>query len=244
MKVIQMDKIFIAICDDTKEEQERVKKLLLACKKNVVIDFFSSGEDLLLHYEKDKYDLLLMDIYMDGLTGIQTIEEIRKIDEEVVVAFMTTSLEFTLESYRLSAIKYIEKPASQNEVCELLEIVQIHKKSAPSIEVISQKKIRSIYLKQIVFIEQKAKQFHIHLINDEIVISNGKISEVYMQLDPSTFIHCHKSYIVNLAYVDNLNEELTVFEMKTKENVHIRRESMRGVKRSYEDYLFMKVRGR
>ena len=74
---------------------------------------FASSEELLEAFRPGGFDLLLMDIYMDGMTGVEAVRKIREMDETIPIAFTTTSTEHTLESYRLSVLKYLEKPVRQ-----------------------------------------------------------------------------------------------------------------------------------
>lgn len=97
-------------CEDSAKEQKKLLAVLEQSEIPTNTAIFASGEDFLKEYEQGKYDLLLMDIYMGGMTGVEVVQEIRKKDDSLVVAFTTTSTDHTLEGYRLNAFKYIEKP--------------------------------------------------------------------------------------------------------------------------------------
>lgn len=83
---------------------------------------FDSAEALLAVWEPHTFDLLLMDIYMDGMTGVEAVKLLRDRGEELPVAFITSSIDHALDSYRLSALKYIKKPVSPKDVAEILEL--------------------------------------------------------------------------------------------------------------------------
>ena len=104
----------IAICEDEIEQKNKLIKLLNESSIKNTYSIFSNGEELLEVFETYKYDLILMNIYMDSeLTGIKTVKLIRKKDKDIPVAFVTTSKDHALESYRLSAMKYIEKSSGR-----------------------------------------------------------------------------------------------------------------------------------
>ncbi len=237
-----METIYIAICDDSNTEQNHLLSCINQSSTPTRCSFFSSGEEFLSSYHPGDYDLILMDIYMKELTGIDTITKIREIDQQVSVAFTTTSLDHSLESYRLSALKYIEKPVNFAAIEELLLLVQLKKKNQPSLQIKVNRNLETIYLNDIIFLEQKAWQSLIHLRGGKTITTNGKISELWSKLNSSSFLSCHKSYIVNLNYVANLDTELYLFTMTEGENVYIRRESLREVKKAYENYIFDKTR--
>ncbi|MEG1269653.1 MAG: response regulator, partial [Oscillospiraceae bacterium] len=92
---------------------------------------FESGEAFLQDYRAEKYDLIFMDIYMARITEIETVTAIREIDGAVPIAFVTTSTDHTLKSYRLEALKYIEKPVKKKAVQELLSLAQLKKENTP-----------------------------------------------------------------------------------------------------------------
>nr|MCR5656094.1 LytTR family transcriptional regulator DNA-binding domain-containing protein [Butyrivibrio sp.] len=64
----------------------------------------------------------------------------------------------------------------------------------------------------------------------------GKLDDIEAQTPDDTFMRCHKSYLVNIAHVKNVDKDLQVFEMKDGECVHIRRESLREASRLLTEY--------
>ena len=76
-----MDPLRIAICDDRPEERE---KLLCLLKQTLILTVstqFGSSEELLEVFRPGDFDLLLMDIYMNGMTGVEAVKRIREMDE-------------------------------------------------------------------------------------------------------------------------------------------------------------------
>lgn len=107
----------IAVCEDEAAETVLLCDILNHSDIQNTYTVFTDADSFLASYEYGKYDLLLMDIYMkDSITGIEAVSIIRETDADIPVAFITTSTEHALESYRLSAIGYIEKPVSAAEL--------------------------------------------------------------------------------------------------------------------------------
>ena len=124
----------IAICEDEAAETKLLCDILDNNDIKNSYTVFTDADSFLASYERDKYDLLLMDIYMkDSMTGIEAISMIRKKDADIPVAFITTSRDHALESYRLSAIGYIEKPVSAAELNNVLHLAMLKKADAPSL---------------------------------------------------------------------------------------------------------------
>lgn len=78
------------------------------------ITAYTSGPSFLEDFEKGDYDLILLDIYMPRMTGMQVAEEIRAIDEDAWIIFLTTSRDHALESYNVFASGYVLKPLLEN----------------------------------------------------------------------------------------------------------------------------------
>ncbi|MEG0895540.1 MAG: LytTR family DNA-binding domain-containing protein, partial [Oscillospiraceae bacterium] len=158
-----METLKIAICEDTHSEEEKLLALLNKSDIPTSCTVFTSGEALLKTYEPQAFDLLLMDIYMGGITGVETVSKIREIDEDVPVAFITTSTDHALESYRLSALKYIEKPFKQKDIEEILTLAQLKKSNVPSLVIKKNGIEEKIPFSQILYLEQQTHQVNIYL---------------------------------------------------------------------------------
>lgn len=85
------------------------------------MDEFASGEEFLDHFEAHSYDLVFLDIYMDGISGMEVAEEIRKTDHAVLLIFLTTSQEHMGQAFSAHAFDYLEKPADQERISRCLQ---------------------------------------------------------------------------------------------------------------------------
>ena len=130
-----MEPIRVAICDDLPGERDTLLDLLDRSPVETKSTLFGSGEEVLEAFRPGKFDLLLMDIYMDGMTGVEAVQKIREMDKAIPIAFTTTSTDHTLESYRLSVLKYLEKPVRQKDINDLLRLVKLQRDSAPRLAI-------------------------------------------------------------------------------------------------------------
>lgn len=224
-------------------EKAKLFSILDNSSINNSYDFFDNCEDLIASYKVDKYDLLFMDIYIEGsITGIEAINRIRKIDKEVSVAFVTTSQEFALESYRLSAIKYIEKPFSSVDIEEALHLALLKKANAPSLTLRKNGVPEKIPFSHIMYIEQRARQIFIHQISGEESAYYEKLSSLSAQFPEKLFFVPHKSFAVNLSFSKHIDSELICFVMMDDKNIPIRRDTLGKAKKALTDYLFSSTR--
>ena len=232
----------IAICEDSIEEEKHLTSMLRLSTIPNKYTVFHSGEELLDIYKPEEFDLLLMDIYMGGITGIETIEKIRTVDEDIPVAFVTTSTDFTLESYRLSALKYIEKPYKLKDIENILRLAMFEKANAPGIVIHKNRKDIKLKFSSIIYIETYRRNLNIHMKDSEVIQVTEKLSNILPQLENSTFVSPHKSYAVNLSHVQYIDQDIKCFIMDNNDNVPIKRELMSTAKKELENYLFSNTR--
>lgn len=114
----------IAIVDDVGEETALMKKLLysFADEKNIFFDIscFISGKQFLEAFDKERFDVVYMDIYMNGMTGIETAKALRKRDSHCFLIFLSRSTEHMSEAFSCHAFEYIQKPADYARVREVM----------------------------------------------------------------------------------------------------------------------------
>ena len=238
-----MEPLTIAICDDLPGEREKLVSLLEHSSIPAAYSQFESSEELLEAFRPGKFDLLLMDIYMDGMTGVEAVRKIREIDETIPIAFTTTSTEHTLDSYRLSVLKYLEKPVRQKDVNDLMRLVKLQKDSALRLMIQQNGTVQRIPLSELFYLEQKGHHVMISQKDGSTIQLYGKLSDLLPQLEGQPFFCPHKSYCVNLAFVCGINVEYQCYEMADGKNVPISRPNRSKAKRAYEDFLFARTRG-
>lgn len=237
-----METLAIAICDDLPEEREKLLSLLERCPVPTACTQFGSGEELLEVFRQGMFDLLLVDIYMKGMTGVDAVRKIRETDAHIPVAFITTSTEHTLESYRLSVLKYLEKPVRQKELDDLLRLVRLQKESVPRLVVQQNGETHRFLLTEIMYLEQKGHHVALTMKGGETFRLYGKLSALMPQLEGHPFFSTHKSFCVNLAFVRGINEEYHCCEMANGAYVPISRPNRWKTKKAFEDFLFARAR--
>lgn len=235
--------LHIALCEDTQSDRELLERQLAESGFAVEYESFSSGEELLLAFLPGKYDVIFLDIYMDGIKGVEAAAKIRKTDRTVTLVFTTTSTEHTLESYRLKASSYLEKPVKSEDVREVLELVLAKRDSTAYVSLLIEGVNRKLPLESILYFEHKGHAVFIRTHAETLRTSQTVKLKDIEPLLPNCFFRCHHSYIANLRYVRSVDQELKVFEMQNGDKVHIRHSSFSKSVKAYEEYLFSRARG-
>ena len=243
----------VALCDDDlvvetqvrafleKEEEERDIEILLSVKR--------SGEELLSDFRQGLYDLLLLDIMMEGISGVETLSRIREEDSDLAVAFITSSKDYALDGYRLKAVRYLEKPLTRDGISELVDISLSKKAHEPSLTVRPHGETRNVVLSDIEYISQSGHMVEIHLVDKSLISFTGRLDEIEEDIKKAagvsedrvfsrgsgfSFVRSHKSFIVNLDYVDDIDQEFFVFRMECGDPVHIRREDFYAMRDAFQ----------
>ena len=112
----------IAIVDDDIQMCEQLRTLLNEfLGDSSEISDYRSGEEFLNAWETADFDLIILDIFMDKLTGMDVARKIRERDSNVKIVFSTTSNEFASESYEVNACYYLRKPFGRDKVKVMLD---------------------------------------------------------------------------------------------------------------------------
>ena len=194
--------IRIAIVDDEKVIREQIKKLIEKKQTDCEIDTYGTGEDLLK--ADSVYDIIFLDIQMDGMNGIDTARALRQKADNTVLIFITGVKEYVFDAFDVAAFHYLIKPIEENkfwEVCDRAVLAVTKKKQNPSGQIFIKTRSQSITLDQsnVLYIESRAKKVEIHT-KTNIVEAYAAISELEKQLVGS-FYRCHRVYLVNMAFI-------------------------------------------
>ncbi len=233
----------IAVCDDNIDELSNMVQLinLYRISKNFNCDYavFLNGFDLISVLEKGKrFDIYCLDIIMPNFTGIEVAKEIRVFDKTAPILFFTSSPEFALESYSVKAINYVLKPISKEKLFftfdEILEQIKAEK-NEDVIIVKSNEGIQKIIISNLVFAEVIGRNVLYHLRSGKVIECTEAFSSVCDNLlKYGYFIKTHRSYIVNMQYVDTIeNHQIT---LQTLSTVPLAQGKAREIKQLYLNY--------
>ena len=204
------------ICDDEIHYANAIKESIERWKKktgnvSITYDVFRSSEDMLDSLRNQTiYDLVFLDIQFPAeLNGLQVAKQLRMLNDQVVIVFVSNYDEYAIDGYKVNALRFLTKPISDNQVFECLDIAyrQWQITSANAVIVLETKQqIHKISNNSIVYIESRAHYLDIHTLNIEngTITIRMKIGEILKDLPSDMFVQCHQSYIINLLYVQRL----------------------------------------
>jgi len=161
----------IAICDDEQKQIEYLTALVSAWSDRTsvtcTIDTFQSAESFLFDYAEDKNrDILLLDIEMGGMNGVDLAKTIRQTNDTVQIIFITGFPDFIAEGYEVSALHYLMKPVLPEKLHTVLDKAAVNlAKSEKRLSVTYDRQTDFVPLSQIMYIEAQKQYILIHTIS-------------------------------------------------------------------------------
>ncbi len=233
----------IALVDDEALHLELLRTALTSALAKLgmeadQIHCFSDTASFLASFTQDKYDMILLDIYIDTATGIDVARKIRAVDETVALAFCTSSNEYAAQSYEVDAKYYLQKPVTEEKVAAMLK-----RFSLASIR--RNRNIRlpdgfRVPLRHILYTEYLNHSVRFHLRGQVPHTVRANQSEIEtLLLHHKDFCVVNKGCIVNFAWVKSI--ETNAFAMQNGETVPIARRRFKEIEAAYTKYLFDKM---
>jgi DNA-binding LytR/AlgR family response regulator len=235
--------IFTAICDDYPAQAQIISALLTKYQAarpglHIKAHTYGSGAELLKGIDSGcEYQLLLLDILMPSLNGIELAKEIRKRTQDAVMIFITISTEHALDAYAVSAAQYIVKPVQEKTLFPILDkvIPTLGGGRDGSIVLSTPESDVKILYSSIVFIELFSRKLRVYLDNGDVLL--GKYlrkpfeTAIAPLLEDPRFIRPHKSFVVNIDKSDELRKDALL--MKGGHTVPISRLHYTGMKKRF-----------
>lgn len=198
----------IAICDDESIDRRQVADLTneiikaegLACS----LSSYESATALLAAIQGGtQFHILLLDVMMDGLDGMEFAAALRKLGDNTAIIFISSNREMALRGYEVSAARYLAKPLQRTQLQEAL--LYCYKTFCEKKEILlpTEKGQSKLSPSDIIYVEPWARGSRLQLISGPIETS-AKFSDLTAILPERSFTLCHRTILVNLAFVKHL----------------------------------------
>ena len=185
------------------------------------IEPFPSAEAFLFIYAEDKaWDILLLDIEMGDMNGVELAKAIRRENEMVQMVFITGFPDFISEGYEVSALHYLMKPVSPEKLYAVLDKAAANlAKAEKQLRITHERQTDFVPLSQILYVEAQKQYVLIHTVGETFRMKCS-LAEMEGQLD-EYFLKCQRSFVVNLRHVKRIQSANVV--LKDGESVPISR---------------------
>lgn len=215
----------IAICDDDALLRGALKRYIenWAEKRQITISIheYASAEIFLFHWSpEENFDILFLDIQMPNMSGVELAEIIRRVDKDLIIAFVTGSMDYVLEGYKVKASNYLVKPVREEDCAKYLDEVyeELSNADGKHLLINAPGKVRKINYQDIYYFESFAHDVVVH-INEhgrrEELQFKKNIGELEAELANTQFIRTHRSFIVNMNHVSSVEKTCLILDDKT-----------------------------
>lgn len=199
----------IAICEDEavfRREQEAIcRGVCDGLDMDYEIAAFESGAAFMAAYTGGaRYDLLLLDIVMDALSGMELARALRGRGDDAAIVFITSNPDYAIQGYDVAALHYLMKPLDGEALARLIAADHKRRFSRGDLLVKSGTQNLRLALKDILFLETVGRRVKITTRNGEIE-TTAKLAELLEALPKEQFCRCHVGYVINLSNIQTLS---------------------------------------
>lgn len=233
--------IRIAICDDEPDSILRNKEILQECTGRVkcIADTitYSNGEMLLSDILEDNFffDLILLDIEMPNISGMEIVQSIKPKLPNVRVIFITSHLKYAIDSFELSIFRYVPKNDLEKRltyaVTDALKLIMLENNK--NYMVVTANRMEKVSFQDILYIQREGKNSAITTFNGVIKVRKS-LQSVREELDAEEFIFIERGCIVNLIQVTNIKNSMIY--LKNQIELPISRSHLQEVKIALNSY--------
>lgn len=232
----------IAVCDDDEWEIDHLSKLITEYRLNRGVSlecrFFQNSIEFLCDLKGGEYDLVLLDVVMPGVNGINVAQELREKDKSVKLIFISSSTEFAVESYRVDAYHYLLKPVDADALFPLLDKAgrELSVQKEQGLVLKKRDGIVRLSFAEIEYVEVINKKVSFHMTDGVIREVTSALADFEgTLLARQEFIKTHRSYIVNLGYVQAIDVSCAM--MKSGHCIPVSRQRHNQVQNAYLSFL-------
>ncbi len=206
--------IRIAIVEDDERYIDQLRQYLKEYQseagENFEVKIYRDGDGITSDY-KAQYDLILMDIQMRFVDGMTAAEEIRRMDSEVIIIFITNVAQYAIRGYEVGALDYILKPVAYFAFTQKIgrAIAKLKKKTKNSIVIQIRGGVLRLDVSDIYYVESQAHNLIYHT-KDGIFIASGTMKQAEELLRGMHFSRGNKGYLINLEHVQGVRDKCAV----------------------------------
>ena len=229
--------IRIGICDDSSAFLHQTKFMIDHWDnrpQDIITELFEDGDALILAHSQNPFDIILLDIVMPMLNGIDAAKELREKDKNVKIVFLTSSAEFALDSYTVKASNYLLKPLEPTQFFTCLDELIFDIKSVSKCIIV--KGLDAVYkipLSNIEHVESQSKHIIFYTSDNKTIESTDPLyTYENILLFEDGFFKCHRSYIINIHHVDSFSPSEVIMQSGCRIPIS------RSHQKSFEDIYF------
>lgn len=238
----------IAIVDDRIEDRKELSACLEKYMQQNNLKYTLTEFEDAVHFldaaVQIDFQLVFMDIYMEGIDGMEAAKRLRQKNKLCRIVFLTITEDYARMGYRLSATYYLLKPLAlhQSDFEEAMELCQLK----PPYEVMTlpitvDRQRLELHTEQILYIDYQNRMTRVHT-SGRVIAVRGSFQEVTAPLqDDKRFLNCYRGILINMDYIDHIGSQ--AFRLTNGEDLPIALRNGKQLREKYRQYIFSKMGG-
>lgn len=201
----------IAMVDDSLEDVSRLKSYLERYSRETGIThesaYFEDAE-IFLQGATNRFDLVIMDIDMPGINGVDAARQLRKDGNSIVIMFVTNMPQYALAGYEVEAVDYVLKPLSYQDFALKMQKASryVHRNRDATITLQTADGVVSVQASEIQYVESALHYLLYHTTRGNWKV-RGSMAQAEKELMPLRFVRCNSGFLVNLRHVQAIEKE-------------------------------------
>ena len=226
----------IALCDDDPADRDKMLRLIQDYldkrELSIRIDLYPDGESF-LSSDLSQYDLVVLDIFMGELTGVETARRLRREHPHLQIIFCSSSNSYASESYEVSALQYLTKPVQPERLCATLDRFLLAQRSLRTLTFRVNRMEEQIYVDRLLWIETRDHKCILHTLDGDFE-TRTPFAELFAQLKDADFIKPIRYALVSLAAVAAIPSD--VLTLKNGDTIPVSRDQRQNVRNAFSAY--------
>ncbi|MCC8022452.1 MAG: LytTR family DNA-binding domain-containing protein [Clostridiales bacterium] len=216
----------ICICDDDIGAMEAIRDCMEPCISYLTrpsITCVASLEEFLAQFEKDKYEMIFMDIAVGDGNGVDAIRQIRRVDDKVIVVFISSYQEYVFETFEVEPLQFLVKPVTPEAFHKVFQRAMLkYRKLYSKVTLKWQGEQNVIRIGDIKYVEGYSRHLRVATV-DGVYETVGKIPDMFRTLEPHGFVQVHQGFLVNMHYIKHFAKKEVVLKDNSRIEVSVRR---------------------
>lgn len=230
---------YIAVCDDDRTDKEEIAKMTEeVCMEEHIhpkIVCFESAKELLEEIKKGgRFDLLLIDVMMPKLDGMELARRLRSQKEGTSIVFISNNREMALQGYEVSAVRYLEKPLKKERLKEAVVYCYGHRREDKELLFVVSGVIRKVQVSDIRYLEIIGRKTRM-VLEERTWDIKLSFDELEKRLSGWGFIRCHKSFLVNCRFIHAFST--STIELADGKQIPVSKHRIKEVRKAFFDYM-------
>lgn len=207
--------LYIAICDDERDTlknlSKSVREYLKQNEELAEITEYDQSRMLLYDIQEKKYfDLILTDIEMPEMDGMNLAAGIREYLPEALIIFITSHMKYAIDAYELSIFRYLPKNLLEERLFHAMKdaVSMIHMQSEQHYTITLSNRLEKIPYKQILYVYKEGKNSTMVLLDGTVRKMRKSLSQLYIEFQSKDFVYVDRGTMVNLAYIVSMKGKM------------------------------------